>query len=99
MWYSPTLVSPNCYAPGLGLPEAWDPDLVRDSVIAEVYPARWSPMFSSDDRNPRQHDAYSVTRWMQASDAAGGLAAQFHPPLSPAERTLAQLEGWILGIG
>lgn len=78
--------------------DGWTPPPDR-SVIAEVYPALWSRMFPSDDRNPHQHDAYSVARWMQASDAAGGLAAQFHPPLSPAERTLAQLEGWILGVG
>lgn len=34
---------------------------------------------------------------MQQSDAAGSLAVHFQPQLRPAERTQAQLEGWILG--
>ncbi len=30
--------------------------------------------------------------------ARGALAAYFDPPLNPAERAVAELEGWILGI-
>jgi hypothetical protein len=30
--------------------------------------------------------------------ARGALAACFDPPLAPAERALAALEGWILGV-
>ena len=68
------------------------------SVIAEVYPALWSRTFPSEDRNPHQHDAYSVARWMQQSDATASLPVHFQPQLHPAERILAQLEGWILGL-
>ena len=77
--------------------DGWTPPPGR-SVIAEVYPALWSRTFPTEDRNPHQHDAYSVARWMQQSDAADALPVHFHPHLSPSERALAQLEGWILGI-
>jgi hypothetical protein len=68
------------------------------SVIAEVYPALWSRTFPIEGRNPDQHDAYSVARWMQQSDVAGTLPVHFQPRLHPSERTLVQLEGWILGL-
>lgn len=85
--------------PGLGLHfwpfDGWTPPAGR-SVIAEVYPALWSRRFPSEGRDPHQQDAYSVARWMQETDEAGRIP--FHPELSPAERTLARLEGWILGL-
>lgn len=68
------------------------------SVIAEVYPALWCKTIPSEDRNPHQHDAYSVACWMQQSDTANTLANYFDPQLRPAERTQAQVEGWILGL-
>ena len=68
------------------------------SVVAEVYPALWSRLFPSQDRNGHQHDAYSVARWMREQDAADGLGAFFSPNLSPAERALARVEGWIFGL-
>lgn len=77
--------------------DGWTPPAGR-SVIAEVYPALWNRTFPSEDRTSDQHDAYSVARWMQQSDRAGTLAGHFHPQLSPAERTVAEVEGWILGL-
>jgi hypothetical protein len=68
------------------------------SVVAEMYPALWSGLFPRDDRNGHQHDAYSVARWMQEQDAAGGLGAYFDPALSPEERAVARVEGWIFGL-
>jgi hypothetical protein len=35
---------------------------------------------------------------MRQADATGTLAAHFQPPLAPAEKTIAQVEGWILGL-
>ena len=58
----------------------------------------WCKTISSEDRNPHQHDAYSVAHWMQQSDTANTLANYFDPQLRPAERTQAQVEGWILGL-
>jgi hypothetical protein len=69
------------------------------SVIAEVYPALWSRSFPRDERNPHQHDAYSVARWMQQTDAADLLSDAFQPHLQATERTTAKVEGWILGLG
>ena len=77
--------------------DGWTPPAGR-SVIAEAYPALCSRLFPIEKRNPHQHDAYSVARWMQESDANQTLSAYFHPELRPEERKLAQLEGWILGL-
>lgn len=78
--------------------DGWDPAPGR-SVIAEVYPALWSRLFPAEDRNPHQHDAYAVARWMAQTDAADQLSAFFAPGLPPAQRAIAQaVEGWILGL-
>ena len=77
--------------------DGWTPPPGR-SVIAEVYPALWCKTIPSEDRNPHQHDAYSLAHWMQQSDTANTLANYFDPQLRPAERTQAQVEGWILGL-
>jgi hypothetical protein len=69
------------------------------SVVAEVYPALWNRSFPPDDRNPHQHDAYSVAKWMMDADAAGWLGRSFLPVLTPADQLVAKAEGWILGVG
>ncbi len=68
------------------------------SVIAEVYPSLWSRSFEREGRTSDQHDAYSVAAWMRQADRDGRLAGFFAPRLSPHERTVAQIEGWILGV-
>ncbi len=68
------------------------------SAIAEVYPRMWSGSFAREHRTPDQHDAFSVARWLSHADHDGSLAAFLKPGLTPPERTLAQLEGWILGV-
>jgi hypothetical protein len=68
------------------------------SVLAEGYPALWSRSFPSGERNGHQQDAYSVARWMRERDAAGELGGQFEPELNSAIRSLAEVEGWILGV-
>jgi len=65
---------------------------------AEVYPALWSRGFPAEERNSHQHDAYSVARWMRGTDSADRLGKWFTPQLQPAQRTQAQVEGWILGL-
>ena len=78
--------------------DGWTPPPGR-SVIAEIYPALWSRTFPTEGRNAHQHDAYSAARWMRERDAAGTLGEHFEPRLTPAERTQASVEGWILGLG
>jgi hypothetical protein len=68
------------------------------SAIVEVYPALWSRSFSQEDRDPHQHDAYSVATWLRNADADGSLARFFAPNLSDQERATAEFEGWILGV-
>jgi len=68
------------------------------SGIAEVYPALWSRSFAREERTSDQHDAYSVAEWMRQADLDGSLSDFFEPYLTPAERAVAQVEGWILGI-
>jgi hypothetical protein len=68
------------------------------SAVAEVYPALWSRSFAPENRTGDQHDAYSVAAWLSRADRDGSLAALLKPDLTPPERTLAKVEGWILGV-
>jgi hypothetical protein len=69
------------------------------SAVAEVYPALWKHAYAAEDRTPDQHDAYSVATWLLEADRDGRLQGTWHPRLTPAERGIAQVEGWILGVG
>ncbi len=77
--------------------DGWD-ILAGRSVIAEVYPSLWRHNFEREGRSGDQHDAYSVAAWMRHADLDGSLAEFFKPSLTLAERTVAEVEGWILGI-
>jgi hypothetical protein len=67
------------------------------SAIAEVYPRLWSASFAREARSPDQHDAFAVAAWLRDADLGGGLASYLEPPPVPADRRLAEIEGWILG--
>ncbi len=68
------------------------------SAVAEVYPALWRRSFPQENRTADQHDAFSVAAWLSRADRDGTLAAFLNPTLKPIERTVAQVEGWILGV-
>ena len=68
------------------------------SAIAEVYPALWSRGFARDGRTGDQHDAFSIAAWLAMADRDGSLATFLQPHLSAPDRTVAQVEGWILGV-
>jgi hypothetical protein len=68
------------------------------SAIVEVYPALWSRSFAREDRTADQHDAYVASAWLRQADLDGSLARFMSPSLTPAESTVAQVEGWILGV-
>jgi hypothetical protein len=78
--------------------DGWEAPAGR-SAIAEVYPALWSRGFANEGHTGDQHDAFSIAAWLSRADRDGSLAAFLNPDLSPRERTLAQVEGWILGVG
>lgn len=77
--------------------DGWDIPAGR-SVVAEVYPALWSHSFAREGRTGAQHDAYCIAAWLSRADRDGSLAAFLKPDLTPPERSVAQVEGWILGV-
>jgi hypothetical protein len=77
--------------------DGWSPP-PGSSVIAEVYPALWSKAFPTEGRTRDQHDAFAVAEWLRQSDMNGTLARQFSPALESADRKIAEVEGWILGV-
>ena len=78
--------------------DGWDIPAGR-SAIAEVYPAPWSRSFAREGRTGDQHDAYSIAAWLSRVDQDRSLPAFLKPDLLPPERAVAQVEGWILGVG
>jgi hypothetical protein len=46
----------------------------------------------------RSSPAYSIAARLSGADRDGSLAAFLKPDLTPPERTVAQVEGWILGV-
>jgi len=77
--------------------DGWDIPAGR-SAIAEVYPSLWSRSFARDARDGDQHDAYCIAAWLSRADRNGSLATFLKPDLTPPERAVAQVEGWILGV-
>jgi hypothetical protein len=68
------------------------------SVIAEVYPSLWRGGFPVEGLTRDQHDAYAAAAWLREADRDGRLAAAFRPALTPSDREVADIEGWILGV-
>jgi len=52
----------------------------------------------SEGRDGDEHAAYATAAWLQRADLNGSLGGFFHPPLTPEERDVAAIEGWILGV-
>lgn len=69
------------------------------SAIAEVYPALWKRAYATEGRTPDQHDAYSVATCLQQADHDGRLSGFLNPTLLHPDRAVAEVEGWILGVG
>jgi hypothetical protein len=69
------------------------------SAVVEVYPALWKHAYAIESRTADQHDAYVVATWLREADQDGRLRAALGPNLSPADRLVAKVEGWILGVG
>ena len=45
-----------------------------------------------------QQDAFAIAEWLRLTDSAGTLSDFLCPVLGPADREIAKIEGWILGI-
>jgi hypothetical protein len=68
------------------------------SAIVEVYPSLWRRGFAPEGRTRDQHDAFCIAARLARADRDGTLAGFLKPNLLPAERSVAQVEGWILGV-
>ena len=77
--------------------DGWDVPEGR-SCMVEVYPLLWSKGIPTEDRTGDQYDAFSIAEWMRGKGRSGRLRGFFTPSLTPQERTVAQVEGWILGL-
>lgn len=77
--------------------DGWQPPS-NSCVVAEVWPSIFRHRYSRDTRSIDQQDAYSICRWLKEMDSMGELERFFTPPLNQAEREVANLEGWILGV-
>lgn len=71
----------------------------QKSAIVEVYPALWSRAFAREGRTPDQHDAWSIAEQLRRSDRDGTLGGLLSPRLTKQEQSVAEIEGWILGVG
>jgi hypothetical protein len=68
------------------------------SVVVEVYPSLWMRRFPREDRDSDEQAAYAVAAWLHRADHDGCLGGFLKPPLTPDEREVAKIEGWILGV-
>jgi hypothetical protein len=68
------------------------------STVAEVYPSLWSRGIPTENRTADQHDAYAVAHWLRQTDLEGRIPTYLSPQLTDSERTIAKVEGWILGL-
>ena len=77
--------------------DGWEIPVGR-SAIVEVYPSLWMKRFPREDRDGDEQAAYAAAAWLQRADGGGSLSSYFKPPLTPEERDVARIEGWILGV-
>jgi hypothetical protein len=77
--------------------DGWEVPAGRSAVV-EIYPALWSRERPSAGRTPDQHDAWTVAACLRRADLDGSLATFLEPSLTPVERNVARVEGWILGV-
>jgi hypothetical protein len=66
--------------------------------VVEVYPSLWARRFPKDGRDGDEQAAYAAAAWLQRADLNGSLDTFFHPRLTPDERKVTAIEGWMLGV-
>ncbi|HEU4805683.1 MAG TPA: hypothetical protein VFS91_07740 [Nitrobacter sp.] len=70
----------------------------RKGVAEWLVERLWRHGFALEGRTFDQHDAFCIAGWLARADRDRTLALLLKPDLSPAEREVAQVEGWILGV-
>jgi hypothetical protein len=61
-------------------------------------PSLWTRRFPRENRDGDQQAAFAAAAWLRRADQNGSLTQFFNPQLTPLERDLALIEGWILGV-
>lgn len=79
--------------------DGWQLPERESSVIAEVCSPMLRERYPRADRTADEQDAYAAARWLAETAGRGVLERYLNPPLTHAERQVAALEGWILGVG
>lgn len=77
--------------------DGWDVP-AGQSAVAEVSPALWSRQFDREKRTAAEHDAYCTAAWLSCADRDGTLPVFLKPELARADRAVARVEGWMLGV-
>lgn len=67
-------------------------------VLAEVYPSILRRRYPRADRSTDEQDAWSVARWLAETAGNDLLSHYLKPPMNSETRSVAELEGWILGV-
>jgi hypothetical protein len=70
----------------------------KTSAVVEVYPRMWNRSYPKAEPTDDQHDAWVITEWLRSADADGRLRQALTGPSEPADRDVAGIEGWILGV-
>ena len=71
---------------------------VSKSALVEVRPAVWRDLLPVAALNAGQKDALVTALWLRGADDSEGLSDLLQPALSQPERSVARVEGWILGV-
>ena len=63
------------------------------------WPGNTAASYPRANRTGDQHDAFSIAAWLSQANQDGSLPGFLQPDLAPQEKVIAQVEGWILGVG
>ena len=58
----------------------------------------WRRRFPKDGRDGDEQAAYAAAAWLQRADHSSSLSGFLSPHLTPEERQVADIEGWIFGV-
>jgi hypothetical protein len=67
------------------------------SALVEVRSAIWRELEPIAALTAGQKDAFFTASWLKRADESEELAAALQPQLSPPDKLLSAVEGWILG--
>jgi hypothetical protein len=63
-----------------------------------IWKCRRRRRLPSEGRDGDEQADFAVAAWLQRADESNSLESFFNPLLTPEEREVARIEGWILGV-